>query len=362
MKICFFNCARVWGGGENWHLSHAISFNQMGHEVVVASDSRSPLLQRAKAAGLRTRGFEISNLSFMNIFKLLSIYRFLRAEKFDVVILNFSKDLKTVSPMARLAGVRHIVYRRGSDIAIRNTLINRILFRHCLTHVIANSEATKRSILRNNPRLFPEEMIRVIYNGIDFEGFDNTNSRPSSKFTIGTIGRMAQQKRHDLLVEIAGKLRETGFECWVLIGGDGELHGKIRDMIDQRGLQDMVELTGFVENPHNYLQGIDIFVLTSEWEGFGYVLAEAMRAGKPIVAFDTSSVGEVVDNGNTGLLVPFGDIEAFAQAVRTLADDAELRRKMGMAGYERAHRLFNFDTNMRLVLDYLETPGRTLGK
>ena len=91
-------------------------------------------------------------------------------------------------------------------------MLNRYLFGKCITDIIANSEATKRSILLNNNDLFPAEKIIVLYNGISFNGFENIKEEHKTP-VIGTIGRLSYQKRHDLLVSIAKKLHDKNIDC-----------------------------------------------------------------------------------------------------------------------------------------------------
>lgn len=351
MKICFFNCAKVWGGGEKWHLDHAKAFAEKGHQVIVVSNTNSELLNRANCNNIKTKAFNISNLSFLNPLKRHKIYRYFRDEKFDILVMNFSKDLKTAAYVAKKAGIKKIIYRRGSDIPIKNSPLNRYLFRKCITHIIANSEATKRSILLNNKNLFPADKIKVLYNGISFKNIEN-NTEEHKTPTIGTIGRLSYQKRHDLLISIAKMLYDKGVNCKFIIGGDGELKGKIYQQITDNKLNSLVQLSGFINNPHQYLQQIDIFVLTSEWEGFGYVLAEAMRAKKPIVAFNVSSVPELVIDGKNGFLIPWNDTKLFAESLEFLINNPEKCKEMGSFGYNYALQKFDFDNNQKLVIDY----------
>ncbi|MDD3125201.1 MAG: glycosyltransferase [Candidatus Kapabacteria bacterium] len=351
MKICFFNCAKVWGGGEKWHLDNANALAKKGHQIVVVSNIDSELLKRANNDNLRTKAFNISNLSFLSPFKRHGIYRFFEAEKFDVLVMNFSKDLKTAACAAKKAGIKRIIYRRGSDIPIKNSMLNRYLFGKCITDIIANSEATKRSILLNNNDLFPAEKIIVLYNGISFNGFENIKEEHNTP-VIGTIGRLSYQKRHDLLVSIAKKLHDKNIDCHFIIGGDGELKNKIRKQIADNHLENYVEMSGFVNNPHEFLQQTDIFILTSEWEGFGYVLAEAMRARKPIVAFNTSSIPELIEDNKNGFLIPWNDTEAFADALIALLKDKKKREEMGDCGYNYALQKFDFEKNQEFLIDY----------
>ena len=106
------------------------------------------------------------------------------------------------------------------------------------------------------------------------------------------------------------------------------------------GLDDAVVLPGRQE-PGDWLARADVFVHTSRWEGFGIVLLEAMLASLPIVATRVSAVPEVVVDGETGLLVGEGDVEALAAALDELLADPERARRLGAAGLERARSEFS---------------------
>ncbi len=97
----------------------------------------------------------------------------------------------------------------------------------------------------------------------------------------------------------------------------------------------------------------DIFVLSSLWEGFGYVLAEAALCKKPIIAFDCSSNPEVVVDGSTGFLVPVDDVTAFADQVQDLAEHPKKRKEMGEKGFEFARENFDSDNIQGQLLNYL---------
>jgi glycosyltransferase involved in cell wall biosynthesis len=230
MKICFFNCTEAWGGGEKWHLDHALALNDDGHEVVVVSNHHGELLRRASLENLKTKAFTIKNLSSLNPLKVWQIFVFFKTEKFDILVMNFSKDIKIAAPLAKLVGISKIIYRRGSAIPIKNTAVNRFLFGKCLTHILANSEKTKETILEKNPSLFPADKITVIYNGIKTDNYQNIHFENEIP-VIGNIGRLVYQKRQDILLDVAGILKEKGIKCKFRIGGEGILMKELKEKV-----------------------------------------------------------------------------------------------------------------------------------
>lgn len=349
MKVCFINCLKIWGGGEKWHLEHALYMHRKGHDVTVVSLPESPLLTKAQESGLKTKSFKISNLSFLNPAKLFAVWSFLKKERFDAVLMNSSRDLKTFAPLCRLAGTRKIIFRKGSDIPIKDTAMNRFLYRKCVTHILANSNATKQSFLKYNRSLVPEEKMTVIYNGIDTSKKSAFSSTKNDVPVICNLGRMVHQKRQDLLLDVAAILKRRNVKCRFVIGGDGPLKEELAAKAEVLNLLDIVTFCGFIDKPHDFMAKADIFALTSEWEGFGYVLTEAMLEKKAVVAFDISSNPEIISNGHNGFLVKWNDTEAFANALQKLIDDENMRKTFGENGLCTVLDKFDFNTNREKV-------------
>ena len=352
MKICLFNTIKTWGGGENWHLRTAKTLQNKGCNVVIVASKNSVLSQRATEAGLQVKHFTIGNLSFLNPFKTHAISKYFLKEKFDAVIFNSSQELKIVATAAASAKIKKIVYRRGSAIPIKNSFLNRTYFKK-LTHVIANSEATKRTILQNNPALFPSDKITVIYNGIDAHAFEQNPPPKNDIPLVGNLARCAHEKGQDMLLLAANTLKQRGVKCRFIIGGDGALLNHLKNCAKQLGIAEIVDFTGFVENTNNFMQQLDIFVLPSRWEGFGYVTAEAMASAKPVVAFDISSNPELVKNGQTGFLVPFPNVDLLADAIEKLVNSPSLRETFGKKGKAVAEQKFSAEQCEEKLVEFL---------
>lgn len=345
-KVCFFNSSRTWGGGEKWHFDIAHRLGGDDIAVQVATFPGSELAHRARGAGLPVAEFPVGKFSFLNPLILWRLVRFFRREAITTVILNLPADLKAAGVGARLAGVPQIVYRRGSAIPIKPSLLNRFLLRRVVTDVIANSEETKRTVLARKSDLFPADRIRVIYNGIDLEAFDRESvqqiyQRREGEIVLGHAGRLSRQKNQTFLLEMVRLLKDAGVKCRLLIAGKGPLEADLRARCHTLGLDEEVLFLGFQREIRSFMAAIDIFLLCSLWEGFGYVLVEAMAASRPVVAFAASSTPEVVQDQVSGLLVPAGDREAFFAALQELIRDPEQRAELGRNGRRRVEQVFD---------------------
>ncbi len=346
--ICFFNTAKAWGGGEKWHLEVSSYLHGKGHSVFVIAHKESVLLQKLKHADIPCMGIKVGNLSFLNPYKRNLVFKILKKQGVRSIVMNLSSDVKIAGAMAKKAGLQRIIYRRGSAIPIKNTVLNRYLFQNVVTEVLANSKATKETVLHHNPKLFPQERITIIHNGITIVEKENLPHPALAQPPILlNLGRLEYQKNQEFLIHLAAALKKKKHSFKMLIGGEGSLRNSLHQEIQTSGLQKEVTLSGFIKNPLDYMAQATIFLLPSHWEGFGYVLAEAALCEKPIVAFDLSSNPELVLDGETGYLVPKGDLDAFADRVIQLLKNKELCQTMGQKG--RQHIVENFDENKQLV-------------
>ena len=358
-RICFFNSLLTWGGGEKWHLDISTRLKAHGHNVFVITSRNSELYKRLKNTPIRVYQINISNLSFLNPFRVSSIIRVLNREKTKTLIVNLSSDLKAAGLAAKIAGVQNVIYRRGSAIPIRNTILNRLIYKNLVTEIIANSEETKRTILYNNPNLININKIRVIYNGIDLDEYRKSTSkmlyrRSDGEIILGNAGRLTEEKGHIYLIELARILKSRKIRFKLLIAGSGKLKNRLEKMTKSYKVDKEVKFLGFVEDIRSFNQTIDIFLLTSLWEGFGYVMVEAMAEEKPVIAFDIRSSAEIIDDGQTGFIVEKGNVEELAEKVSYLHNNETLRKEFGRRGRERVEKYFTISRTLGKVEDILE--------
>ena len=359
-RVCFFNTVKFWGGGEKLHLEYALKFRESLYRVYLAACKGSPLFHKGEAASLRMFHMYAGNLSFLNPVKYYRLFRFYKKENIDTVIFSSSQDLKLGAISAKLAGVTRIVYLRGLAAPVKNTFLNRFLFNRVLNHIVANSEATKQTILKNLADAIDPERVKVIYHGIDLDEFD-AKTKPGKAplfqddkgIILGNAGRLTSQKGQQYLIEVARRLKQKKIAFTLYIAGEGEERPALEKLITRYDLHREVVLPGFVEDVENFMHGIDIFVLSSLWEGFGYVIVEAMAACKPTVAFNLSSNPEIIRDQETGFLVDFPDVESFCMKLEQLAGNESLRRQLGRKGRERAEKLFSLNERIAEFENYL---------
>jgi glycosyltransferase involved in cell wall biosynthesis len=153
------------------------------------------------------------------------------------------------------------------------------------------------------------------------------------------VGRLKAPKDFLTLVRAFAELPEGSFEA--LIVGDGPDRAAVEAEVRRLGLEKRVSLAGERDDVPALLADSDVFVLSSRSEGLPVSVLEAMAAELPVVASGVGGLSELVVDGETGLLVPPGDVAALAAALGRLIADRDLRRTLGAAGRARAEELFD---------------------
>jgi glycosyltransferase involved in cell wall biosynthesis len=252
-----------------------------------------------------------------------------------------------------------VIPRRGIDHPLKNTWAYRYSYNRLAKGVIANSNATKQSLLKNSPWLDPRK-ISVIYNGVDPNRFSGRPSADLRKewqisknaFLFGFVGQLDPRKGVETLLDAFKRLskQEPG-ACLVLVG-EGGLELKLRRMAQEcRG---RVVFAGYRDDVEDVMKTLDVLVLPSLWEGFGIVLIEAMAAGKPVITTNASNMPEIVTQGVDGVLIPPSDALALAQAMRSMVQSPILVRNMGTAGRSTVMRRFTLKKMVDAVESFFE--------
>ncbi len=194
-----------------------------------------------------------------------------------------------------------------------------------------------------------QERISVIPNGVDaerFRGGDGARLRaelgvPATAAVVGTVGRISTQKAQDDFLRAAALIRDQRPDTvFLIVGGsdDPELSRRLHALTADLGLADQVRFTGYRSDLADVYAALDVFVLSSHWEGFGLVLVEAMAAGRPVVTTDVGPVAEVVGREGAAVLVPPAASDRLAAAILALLQDPERAAQVGRLGEVRARR------------------------
>ena len=167
----------------------------------------------------------------------------------------------------------------------------------------------------------------VLYNLIDrqeIQKLAKSCTVDKSKFTICMVGRLNQQKRYDRALEALRLLKDAGCDVVLWILGVGELEQELKLKAEELGVLDMCDFKGFVRPAYPYMKVADVFLNTSEAEGYPLVLCEALCLGLPVVATDITGAHEILDNSEFGLLVQ-EDVQDIYQGLKKMIDNDLMR-------------------------------------
>lgn len=186
------------------------------------------------------------------------------------------------------------------------------------------------------------DRIHIIHCGVIPELYSKSGAEQTQdELRLLFVGRIAPVKGLRLLVEAMKRLKDEIPRLRLTLVGDGPDRGMIEEAA--RPLGDRISFTGYLSQSEvaSALSKADICVLPSFAEGVPVFLMEALASGKPVIATQVAGVGELVENGESGLLVPPGDLESLVSAIRTLADDPDRRAAMGAKGRQRVREEFD---------------------
>lgn len=238
-------------------------------------------------------------------------------------------------------GTGALEYREDRVTSIIMSLLNRFLYPFA-DRIIAISGGVRDYLVRDLK--LPERKIVPITNPVEVERIqalsraevDHNWLVHKDKPVILWVGRITVLKGVQYLIGAFERvLREV--DSRLILVGEGSYERRIRDMVNQKGLDGKVDFVGYQRNPYRYMPRADVFAFPSlGGEAFGLVLTEAMACGLPVVATDClAGPSEVLLNGRCGVLVPVGDEEAMAHGIISILTDKTLRRRLVSAATTR---------------------------
>ena len=332
IKILYIIPTLDLGGAERFMVDLILNLDREKYEPTLILFKRGGIwLEELNLAGISAlvlqKKFKIDLINFFNILKSIKMI------KPTIVHTELGGDLYG-RLAAKILKVPFIISTEQNLNPNENIIHNflKMITNRFADIIIAISQAVKDDLISRYH--VPETKIKIIPNGVDLSKFLNFNKVDRSENTtfkenkidvtkkviLGTIGRLAPQKGHYVLINALAKIKELNFEC--LIAGEGLLKNKLTKQINDSGLENKVKLIGQINDVPAFLSSLDLFIFPSLWEGQGIVLLEAALMNLPIIASEVDGIKEVL-NKEDAYFVKAGDQKDLAAKISWLINNYE---------------------------------------
>ncbi len=325
------------GGAEMVALELARSMDPDRFRVLACSlDGCGPMADRFEAAGVRPLSLDRSRLrQGYDIGLAWRLANLLRDSGTDILHCHntFAKLYGTVGgALARVPVVVCSQHAVPSEQGIRESHFLAKVANPLATRFVAVAEYVRRTGVQAGYVL--PDRTTVIYNGIDLSRFQprDGHADASQTMVVGCVGRLSEEKRHELLFEAIAGLKREDVDVRLQVVGDGPRRQHLEAAAARLDIEEEVEFLGMRDDVPALLRRMDVFALTSSTEGLPLSVIEAMACALPVVATRVGGLPELVEDSVSGLLVPVEDAAAIANALCRLAQEPGLRARMGKAG------------------------------
>jgi len=355
------------GGTETQAVELARRMDPIKYDITLAClRKEGPLIERLNGSSVKVVEFHPQGGidSPRGLYQLARMVAFLRRERFDVVHAHdlWSNMIGVVA--GKLARIPVIItsQRDLSHDAWYKSSRKKWLRRaqRASSAILTNAGMIREGLVRDEE--LPADKVRVIYNGVDLDGFQSTPSERARLFPgmerarlVVLVGNMhTEVKGHPTLIAAAPGIGSRCPEVRFVLVGDGEMRRDFEQAAENAGAAPHFLFCGRRNDVSAILASCDVAVLPSAAEGMPNAVLEYMAAGLPVVATAVGGNLEVIEDGVTGLLVPPGDAVALGNAVARLLENPAFAERLAQNGRELVERKFSFERLTREVGELYE--------
>jgi len=354
LRIVHTESSCGWGGQELRIISESQGLIERGHDVSLAAPAESRIYAEARKRGIPSRPLPIARKGVRG---LLALRRLLAAGPPDVVNTHSSTDTWLAAlALATLAGAPPLVRTRHISAPIPRNAGSRWLYGSATAHVVTTGERLREQVIGETG--LDGARVSSIPTGVDLARFaagDRAAARerlglPRDAFTVGIVATLRSWKGHRYLVDAVA--RAGAKRGWLLVMvGDGPGAANLRAQVASLGIEPRVRMPGNQDDVVPWLQALDAFALPSYAnEGVPQALMQAMACGVPVVSTPVGAIGELVRDGDTGLLVPPDDSAALAIAIGRILDHPDEAARLAARGRALVERDYQWSAIGRRYL------------
>ena len=357
------------GGAQDNTLYTVELLNKDKYDISLSCNLNGELVSRAKKVK-HLKLYDVPNLrrevSIINdIRAFLYLYKLIKKENFTIIHTHSSKAgfLGRIAAMLNKTPiVIHTIHGFAFHDYMNSFKKNIFIYLEKLsarwTHgLVTVSNLNKKKVV--DLGIAPIEKLKNIYSGIDLTLFINEKNDQfrkelnldSNHLLLGSVGRLSNQKDPITMIEAFCIVIKRFPNAHLTLVGDGELRDEILIKIDQLQLNGRVHLTGNKNDPWKIYHSLDLFIMSSIYEGLGRSITEALSCGVPVVCTSVEGVPEIVRDDETGILVPPKDPGALATGIIKSLNDMDNARKMA----EEGRKFVNENFDVKKMVDDIDT-------
>ena len=331
-----------WRGGQNQFLLLLKGLYERGHAAELLTAKGSSLGHRASKVAFCIHYTSRDVLRLPAAQKIRSL---MGDGRFDLVHVNESHAL-TAAWMAGAHRRLPLLISRRVGFPLGKNYFSRARF-SAAARIIANSNWVAEQVVASG---VPRDRVTVIYEGVGIPAPVAAEMRRHARARwgvneneklLGCAGVLLQDKGQEWVIRALAQLRGEFPGCKLLLAGEGPDRERLQRLAAELRLHDAVIFAGFVRDVENVYRALDVFVFPALFEGLGTSLLAAMAHGVPSVTYFGCALGEIVENGKSGLQVEPKNAVALAEAIRTILSDSDFAAKMSAAGRERIEKAFS---------------------
>lgn len=362
------NKLHSWGTREDLHALLSRTLIGRGARVllVFSETPDNELCNRYRANGIEVTAISYG-LGARHYYRQLG--RVFREHSVTTVHIAFFSYFSLLPWMARLHGVRYIVYHERNPGLLRAKSWRKFLLRvrtrtlaWPMTRVIAISDFIRRQLIDVG---MPSRKCHVVLHGVDVSRYrpdPSARGRLAAEYGIrpgetilASLSYLMPHKNIDVTLRACKRLKDEGLACRYFVIGNGPMKDGLQALGHELGLDEQVVWMGHIPDPVPVLQACDVFLMLSSGEGFGLALAEAMACGAASIAARSGALPEIVQDGKSGLIVPERDVAALEDGIRKLAGDDAFRRRLAANGLERVRDGFTAEASTARIAEIYES-------
>lgn len=359
LKILQLSSEKSWRGGEQQIAYLILYLKSQNVDVVVCARKKSAFSQWCDENKILC--YDLGFKNGVDIKTALRIKQIAEKEKVDLVNSHSGKSHSLAYLACKFGLDKPLIVHRRVDFPLKTKGFSLAKFNYKKVKAIvcvSNAIASLVKQVVQNP-----ERVKTVYSGINPQRFNHDSPTgyihkefniDPGKVLIANISAIAPHKDYETFLRTAKQVNATRNDCHFLIVGDGPLEAETHKFAKSLNLNDCVTFTGFRKDIPDLFREITLFLITSDTEGLGTTVIDALYNGIPVIATRAGGIPELVINEEQGYLCDIGDHKCLAEKINYLLDSEKLRQEMASSAIQRSKKFTNEQMGAGVLKIYRE--------